>query len=244
MKYMGNKQRIANEIIQIMLANYKGNTFVDAFCGSCAVVQDVPSNYIRVANDKNKYLIAMWRSLTICKKEFPTIINKDIYDIARDCYHRRNNLYEDDLVGWIGYMASFNGRFFDGGYSGHNVTDRNGKTRDYIKENINNIQRQLKEHDFNNITWFNTDYCDIPFIDNSLIYCDIPYRNTKQYDFSKKFDYEFFYTWCRSMRDKGHTVFVSEYDMPNDFTCIWQKEVTTAINPTKTKKSTEKLFIL
>ena len=82
MRYMGNKTRIVNDILPIMLENYNGKTFVDAFCGSCAIIQDVPSDYIRIANDKNKYLVAMWRSLTTCGKEFPTIINKDFYDKA------------------------------------------------------------------------------------------------------------------------------------------------------------------
>ena len=42
MKYMGNKTKIVNDILPIMLENYNGNTFVDAFCGSCAIIQDVP----------------------------------------------------------------------------------------------------------------------------------------------------------------------------------------------------------
>jgi ABC-type maltose transport system permease subunit len=84
-----------------------------------------------------------------------------------------------DLIGWVGYMASLNGRFFSGGYSGHNVTNKTGKTRDYITENINNITEQLQEHNLKNISWFTGDYWNIPLPDNSLIYCDIPYRNTK-----------------------------------------------------------------
>jgi DNA adenine methylase len=227
-----------------MLNSYDGKTFVDAFCGSCAVIQDVPTNYLRIANDKNRYLIAMWRSLTVGKDSFPTIINKELYGKVRDCFHGRNSDYEDDLIGWVGYMASFNGRFFSGGYSGHNVTNKTGKTRDYITENINNITKQLQEHNLKNITWFTGDYWNIPLPDNSLIYCDIPYRNTKQYDTSKNFNYGKFYNWCRTMKKDGHTIFVSEYNMPDDFKCIWEKEVTNAMNPTITKKPIERLFTL
>ena len=246
MKYQGNKTRIVNDILPIMLENYNGKTFVDAFCGSCAIIQDVPTDYVRIANDKNKYLIAMWRSLTcgVGIDFFPKTINKDLYDVARDCFHGRNITYEDDIVGWIGYMASFNGRFFSGGYSGHNVVNKTGKARDYITENINNIAKQLKEHDFKNISWWSKDYWNIPFPDNSLIYCDIPYKNTKQYEYSKDFDYEMFYDWCRAMKEDGHTIFVSEYNMPSDFKCIWEKEITNAMNPTITKKPTERLLTL
>ena len=216
MKYMGNKTKIVNDILPIMLENYNGKTFVDAFCGSCAIIQDVPPNYIRI----------------------------DFYDKVRNCFNGKNDNYEDDLVGWVGYMASFNGRFFDAGYSGHNVIGKTGKARDYIKENINNIKNQIEKHNFKNINWFSTDYYNIPFPEQSLIYCDIPYKDTKQYKYSKSFDYEMFYDWCKAMKEDGHTIFISEYQMPSDFKCIWQKEVTNAMNPTITKKPIEKLFTL
>ena len=45
-------------------------------------------------------------------------------------------------------------------------------------------------------------------------------------------------------KDKGHSIFVSEYDAPKDFKCIWEKKMNTAINHEKTKKATEKLFTL
>ena len=91
---MGNKQRIVDEILPIMLSNYKGNTFVDVFCGSCSVIEKVPNNYKRIANDKQKYLIAMWKSLTQ-GKQFPKVITKPFYDNVRDCFHGRNELFED-----------------------------------------------------------------------------------------------------------------------------------------------------
>ena len=74
--------------------------------------------------------------------------------------------------------------------------------------------------------------------------CDPPYKGTKQYSTSKNFDYERFYNWCRLMANKGHKVFVSEYYMPEDFKCIWSKEITNAMHQTNTKKPVEKLFTL
>ena len=178
MKYMGNKQKIVNEILPIMLANYNGKTFIDIFCGSCSVIENVPNTYRRIANDKQKYLIAMWKSLTN-GKEFPKHIDKTFYDKVRDCSYGRNNDYEEDLVGWVGFMASFNGRFFDGGYSGHNVLLKSGKPRDYITENINNTLKQIEK--LKSVEWYSEDYYNCPFPENSLIYCDPPYQGTKQY---------------------------------------------------------------
>lgn len=241
MKYMGSKAKIVNDILPVMFENYNGHTFVDIFCGGCSVIENVPNTYRRIANDKQKYLIEMWKSLTQ-GKQFPTHIEKDFYDKVRDCSHGKNHDYDDDLVGWVGFMASFNGRFFDGGYSGHNAMLKSGKTRDYIKENINNTLKQIDK--LKSVEWYSGDYFNCPFPENSLIYCDPPYKGTKQYATSKNFDYQMFYEWLYAMKEDGHTIFVSEYEMPYPFKCIWSKEVTNAMNQTITKKPTEKLFML
>lgn len=239
MKYQGNKNRIVNDILPIIIGGRKdGQWYVEPFCGSCSVIQRIRGN--RLASDKNKYLIAMWKSLTE-GKEMPTNIPKDFYDDVRDCFHGKNDRYTDDIIGWVGYMASFNGRFFDGGYSGHNVVGKNGKSRDYIAENIANTLKQVE--DLKGIKWDSGDYNSIEIPDNSIIYCDPPYKGTKEYQFSKGFDFEAFYAWCIEMSEKGHTVIISEYEMPDDFQCIWSKSVTNAMNPTITKSTVEKLFV-
>ena len=60
----------------------------------------------------------------------------------------------------------------------------------------------------------------------------------------KDFDYSKFYEWCRQKHSEGYHIFISEYQMPDDFKCVWQKQVTCAMNQTITKKPTEKLFTL
>lgn len=253
MKYQGNKNRIVKDILPIIMSYRKpGQWYVEPFCGSCSVLQHVSES--RIASDKNKYLIAMWKSLTAGKR-MPTEIVKDFYSDVRNCFNGKTDLkfldmsknfvedgkYSDDLIGWVGYMASFNGRFFDGGYSGHKVMGSNGKERDYIRENIANTMKQVPY--LQDVQWQSGDYYNIEIPPNSLIYCDPPYRNTKEYQFSRGFDYDRFYDWCVDMTRKGHTVLVSEYEMPEDrFECIWSKEVTNAMNPTNTKKAVEKLF--
>ncbi len=237
---MGNKQRIVGDILPIMLST-NTNVFVDVFCGSCSVVQQVPKEYFRIANDKNKYLIAMWKSL-VEGKEMPTTIERHFYSDVRDSFNKKDGRYTDDIIGWVGYMASFNGRFFDGGYSGHNVVGTNGRSRDYITENIKNTLQQVDM--LKGVVWESKDYFDLNIPDNSLVYADPPYKNTKQYQFSRDFSHERFYNWCREISSKGHTVFVSEYWMPDDFECVWEKEVTNAMNQTITKKPVERLFTI
>ena len=55
-----------------------------------------------------------------------------------------------------------------------------------------------------------------------VIYCDPPYRGTTKYA-TKEFPYDEFYDWCREM-SKDNIVLISEYNMPDDFECVWQKE--------------------
>ena len=234
MKYMGSKNRISKDILPIILKNRtEGQWFIDLFCGGCNLSDKVTGNVI--ANDKNNYLIAMWKGLQQNEKR-PYIITRELYSKAREEYNNRTNISLSDFeIGWIGWMGSYNGRFFDGGYSGHNV---NG--RDYISEQIKNTEKQIPN--IKHIKFFSKDYSEFNFKESCIIYCDIPYYNTKQYSTSKDFNYLKFWEWCRNMVLLGHQVFVSEYEAPEDFTCIWEKPLKNSMHQKNTKSTIEKLF--
>lgn len=235
MKYMGSKSRIAADIVKILNSFRKdGQPFIDLFCGSCSIVEKM--NGVRIANDNNKYLIAMWKGL-IAGRDRPKIINKELYEKARFVFNYGFGNLDDFMVGWIGWMASFNGRFFDGGYSGHDV---NG--RDYIREQIENTEAQISL--LQSVNFKCSDFTGVEFPPASLIYCDIPYFGTKQYSTSKKFNHTKFFEWCRQMKEKGHVLVISEYKAPDDFTCIWEKQVTNSLHTTKTTQTVERLFTL
>lgn len=240
MKYMGSKRRIAKDILPIILKDKeKYDYYVEPFCGGCNIIDKV-DGIARIANDNNKYLIAMWQYLVYSNIEFPTHISKESYSFYRDIYNKRKSIdmtSDDAMIGWVGWMGSFNGRFFDGGYSGHNV---NG--RDYITEQMNNTLSQVEY--LKGVEFVSGDYEKMVIPEKSIIYCDIPYKGTKQYSTSRDFDYERFYKWCIEQSRQGNKVFVSEYSMPKDFVCIWQKEITNAMGTHNTYKPTEKLFTI
>ena len=51
------------------------------------------------------------------------------------------------------------------------------------------------------------------------------------------------WNWCREKAKQGHTIFVSEYNAPVDFECVWMQEVSSNLtNKDKGKKAVEKLF--
>ncbi len=238
MKYQGSKARIVNEILPIMLnAMRPDQAFVDGFTGGGSVIQNVPPEYRRIANDNNRYLIAMWEKLTTTNWQPPTRIEKSFYDKVRDSWHKNDGKYEDALIGWVGFQASRNGRFFDGGYSSHNH-----KGRDYINENIRNTIKQLPF--LMGGEWQCGSYECISMPKASLVYYDPPYRGTSSYTTAKDFDYDRFYDWVRQMKRDGHTVYISEYNMPGDFSAVWQKTITNSVNPTKTYQATERLWTI
>lgn len=75
------------------------------FCGGCHIIQKVDGR--RIANDKNKYLIAMWKGLQE-SRERPKIISKELYSKARTEYNNGTNIeFDDFMIGWIGWEGGF-----------------------------------------------------------------------------------------------------------------------------------------
>ena len=237
MKYMGSKSRIAKDILPIMLKNRrKDQYYVELFVGGCNYIDKVDG--LRIGNDINPFLIAMWKGLQD-NLDRPYIIDKCLYSHWRNIYNQNKKSYSDYemfMIGWIGFMGSFNGRFFDGGYSGHNVGGR-----DYISEQIKNTERQIDK--IKEIHFISGDYRDAIIPDNSIIYLDIPYMNTKKYSLSRNFNYELLFQFARDKSIDGHTVFVSEYNAPDDFKVVWSKSITNSMSTTNTYNTVEKLFI-
>lgn len=238
MKYMGSKTRIAKDILPIILKDRKpGQFYVEPFCGGCNVIDKVEGK--RIANDINPYLIRMWQTL-LTRWDPPRIISREYYNDVRRCYKEGTSDYNFAEIGWVGFMGSYNGRFFDGGYSGHHVKI-NGGHRDYIKENIKNTLNQVGS--LRRVHFSCSDYRNMRLPNEPcIIYCDPPYKGVKKYSYS--IDHDEFWEWCRDIKYDGHKVFISEYEAPEDFTCVWEQPVKTAINQTITKNATEKLFTL
>ena len=230
---MGSKARFAKELLPIILKDRKEEQYyVEPFVGGCNMIDKVDG--LRIGGDSNKYLIALWKGLQN-NRELTLKISKELFSEARTEFNNGTNEKFDDFdLGWFGFMGGFNGRFYGGGYSGVH-----GK-RDYVDEQIRNTLKQKEL--IKGVEFYNCSYSSLPLPDNSIIYCDIPYAGTKEYDTKDKFNHELFWEWCRKVSAEGHQVFVSEYNAPEDFECIWEKDVKVSIRPDKTLNQTEKLF--
>lgn len=240
MKYMGSKARHAKHILPIILKDRKPDQwYVEPFVGGANVIDKVDGK--RIGADINYYVIVMLYALSNGWTP-PEHIDKPTYDKHRKMYYAGDTSVPA-LTGYIGINGSYNGRFFDGGYAGV-VNTKSGKVRDYPNEAYKNVMKQ--SGGLSGVRFIHKDYKNLDIPPNSIIYCDIPYYGTKEYrECKNKFNHEEFWRWCREKKAEGHTIFVSEYNAPDDFICVWEKQVNSSLTKdTGAKKATEKLFTI
>lgn len=232
MKYMGSKSRIAKHILPIML-KYKTPemTWVEPFVGGANMIDKVEGN--RIGNDNQEYVIALYKALQngyVPPKE----VSSDFF------FEVKNNKenYSKELVGYLGTQLTFGCEWW-----GSFRRDNTGK-RKYDLEAYNNVMKQ--QPNLKGIEFVYGDYRDLEIPPKSLIYCDPPYRGVRKYVGNVKFDSDVFWEICRNWSKQGHVVFISEYEAPKDFACVWSKEISASANNSIKKgqglKATERLF--
>lgn len=199
--------------------------YVEPFVGGFNMIDKVDG--LRIANDSNYYLIQLFKAI---QKGWtpPSVVTEEEY---RDARINKEKL-PSELVGFIGFCCSYSGKFF-GGYA-------RGEGRNYADESARNLLKQAEK--IKGIEIYNNSYLDLAIPKESIIYCDPPYQGTTKY--KDQIDYSIFWDWVRKKTDEGHSVFVSEYNAPDDFVCLWSKEVNnTLVQNTGSKKGIEKLFV-
>jgi DNA adenine methylase len=229
MKYQGSKNRIAKEILSVILNDERVKDckyWVEPFVGGANMIDKVPDSFIKIGSDSNEYLIEMFKAIQNDWIPPENISEWDYNDIKKN-----KDEYEKYLVGFVGIGCSFAGKWF-GGYA-------RGGTRNYCRESRDNL---LKQWDgISNIDFEYGKYDKISIPENSIIYCDPPYQGTTKYQNS--FNHDEFWIWCDKMVNDGYVVYVSEYNAPDDWKCVWQKEINSSLDlNTGSKKAVEKLF--
>lgn len=110
-------------------------------------------------------------------------------------------------------------------------------------ENLERTASMSKDETFTGLHISVGDYRDVTIKSNSVIYCDIPYKKTREYRHNKDmFDYDSFYDWCERQTS---LVVISEYWMPEDrFVCIAEVERRSTFSASNnTLQRIEKLFV-
>ena len=241
MKYIGSKNRIAKDLVPIIQSYINKDTkgYLEPFVGGANIIDKIKHTN-KIGCDIHKELIALLNKAKDDVENIPNIITEQEYITVKN-----NKLnYEDWYVGLVGFCASYNSRYFEG-YA-NNVKTKYGTIRNYTDESIKNLKKQSPN--LKGIKFIHTSFLDLSKnkIKNYVIYCDIPYKRTTKYA-TKNFPYEEFYQWAIEMSEHN-TVLISEYDMPNEFKCIWQKKVKVSLDCNRQANDeknlrVEKLFI-
>ena len=231
MRYQGGKSRIANEIASKLAtggAELPSNTLVSLFCGACNIEAKVKGYDKIICNDNQPYLIALFKALQN-GFELPDIVTEEQYH-----YFKQNKDVNPPLTGFVGFACSFGGKWF-GGYA------RDGKRVNYALRGKKSLAKKMET--LTNVKFVCMDYRDVVLPDGCVVYADPPYNGTTQYA-NRKFDSESFWEYMREI-SKSHLVYISELNAPDDFVCIWQKDIRRILDVNKNNqfKSTEKLFV-
>lgn len=212
MKYKGSKSRFADEITTILRAERKtGQWFVDMFCGACSIVERMQNK--RIANDLSTNIYALMTAIQIGWIP-PAIVTYQEY------IHAKEFPTPAYLKGFIGFGCTWGGKYFDG-----YASDGKG-IRNYADESRRSLLAQRDK--LSRIIFTNLDYRAVFLPPKSLIYCDPPYKDTS--DYGGNFDHNVFWAWCDQKVKEGHTVFVSEYQAPVGWKCVWSKDTVNNLN--------------
>jgi len=239
MWYVGSKNKLSKELVPIIQSYIKINTkgYIEPFVGGANMIDKIQCSN-KIGCDIHKQLIELLQYTRDYYELIPNMISEDIYNEVKN----NKDKYEDWHVGLVGFCATFGAKYF-GGYARAKSDKFNGEKSAVA---IKNLKKQA--HNLKNIKFINCSFLDLPKdkIKGYVIYCDPPYRDTTKYK-TETFPYEKFYQWCRDM-SIHNTVLISEYNMPDDFECIWSKE--TKVNFDSNRVSgdnknirTEKLYI-
>ena len=238
MRYVGSKNRISKHLVPVIQNcindNCKG--YIEPFVGGANMIDKIKCSN-KIGYDINLYLIALLNHVKTSTDDIPEDITRDHY---YDVKNNKSN-YDEWYVGLIGFCGSFSAKFW-GGYANNGNKSKNRNTP--FNEARNNIIKQSVN--LKDIKFECKDYKDLDNLSGYVIYCDPPYKNKLGYQ--TKFNHEDFYEWVRKM-SVNNVVLVSEYEMPYDFECIWEKDILCQVsrqNKTKSNDSTrriEKLFI-
>lgn len=232
MKYLGSKAKIASEIVSLILQDHPINSwYVEPFCGGANTLihAQVPN---RLANDLNPYLIALLQAVADYWKPPEAVCNYLYSDIKN-----RPEKYPAELVGFVGFAASFGGKFFGGYARGENNFNEERNYAKEVRKSLMNERQFLQD-----ISWQTGDYLILKIPPNSTIYCDPPYTQTTKHN---SFSSVKFWKWCEAKTKEGHRVFVSEYTAPRNWNCIWERKITSNLAAKGYAKiSCEKLFTI
>jgi DNA adenine methylase len=128
-------------------------------------------------------------------------------DVTEEEYNALKNAPSSARRGFVGFGASFGGRWFEG----------YGRRESRGAQPYQESRRNVSKFKSLSIDFACHSYTDTP--DDVLVYADIPYQGTKAYN-RATFDHQAFWQW---VRERNGPTFVSELTAPDDMQIVWRK---------------------
>lgn len=206
MQYMGGKSRVAKELA-VYLENHRQNLpYLEPFVGAGWILVSMTGN--RSASDVCPDLIALYKALQLGWKP-PISLSETEYKTLR-------HAEPSALRAFAGFGCSFAGKWF-GGYA------RNSRGDNYALAARNSLLAKVPK--LVGVEFSIANYVDL-MPSGRLIYCDPPYSGTTSYSSTGTFDWVEFWQVMRRWSENNR-VYISEYEAPDDFECVWAKETYT-----------------
>lgn len=227
MRYLGGKARIARKIAEVIAAHAPDKRRLwEPFMGGGNATQVLAPYFTEVeASDVHEDLVLMWQALLSGWEPDPNVTD--------GAYQALRFAPPSAQRGFAGFAASFGGRWF-GGYA------RDGKGMNYGAAGARSLATSVKT--MGNVRVARRSYSDIRVSPGDVVYCDPPYAATTGYQSS--FDPAAFWDCAGKWVAEGATVFVSEYDAPRGWECLWSVERVRGLRSAKQTETrvTERLF--
>ena len=235
--YMGSKNGIARKVISVLP---RAKHFYDLFAGGCSIthvamlsgkyeqfvcndLSNIPQLFVDAVNgkyrderrwisredffrlkDTDPYVACIWSFGNDCQK----------YMYGQDIEPFKKALHEVHFAASDEEKAEAMARYRSELAKVERSLTKDQRTRSGNLECLQSLQRLQS---LQSLQRLQSDYRDVEIAEDSVIYCDPPYKGTHGYN-SGDFNHEDFYAWCLEQREP---LFISEYDMPKgDFVSI------------------------
>lgn len=236
MRYLGGKTRLAKRITQAIFDNTpKRDLYIEPMIGGGSVFTTTASNFKKaIGSDIHQDLMLMYQALQ--KGWLPPD------SLTEEEYQYLKTQDPSPLRAFAGFGCSFGGKWF-AGYA-------RGGDKNYAGQSYRNIMKQLPTLTLPTNVFQFRDYTSFTpeEVNGAVMYFDPPYQHTTSYKGTAPFNHTLFFDTCRLYHQQGATVFVSEFNTPEDFTPVLEVQRPVGLGSSKHNTSyttnTDRLFML